>query len=301
MSDAPSSGRSGPGATAGAAAGPGAAGSAAPATAEPAALGSSFYAAMRILPPAQREAMFHVYAFCRAVDDIADRDGPRPQRLAELDQWRARIAALYQGSDTGTDLAGIKATIQRFSLERADFEAIIDGMQMDAAADIRAPSWDTLDLYCDRVASAVGRLSVRIFEVPAEHGRTLSHHLGRALQLTNILRDLDEDAAIGRLYLPREALIDAGITTTDPQAALADAGLSKACAPLVARAREHFAQAGAIMDRCRRAVVRSPRLMSTVYRGILDELVQRGFEPPRKRVRISRSKLLLTVLRHGVF
>jgi presqualene diphosphate synthase len=273
---------------------------AAPVTAEPAALGSSFYAAMRILPPPQREAMFQVYAFCRAVDDIADRDGPRPQRLEELGQWRARIADLYQGRDIPANLASLAAVIRRFGLEQADFDAIIDGMQMDAAADIRAPDWDTLDIYCDRVASAVGRLSVRIFEVPAEHGRPLSHHLGRALQLTNILRDLDEDAAIGRLYLPREALLEADITTTDPMAAVSDPGLSKACAPLVARARDHFAQAGAIMDRCRRAVVRSPRLMATVYRGILDELVQRGFEPPRKRVRISRSKLLLTVLRHGV-
>jgi squalene synthase HpnD len=278
-------------------------------SARPIALGSSFYAAMRILPPPQREAMFQVYAFCRAVDDIADGQGPRPQRLAELDRWRAGVAALYrpgeaevyQGRDTAGGLTALGRVIRAFELEQADFDAIIDGMQMDAAADIRAPDWATLDLYCDRVASAVGRLSVRIFGVPREHGGPLAHHLGRALQLTNILRDLDEDASIGRLYLPREALAEAGITTTDPRAALADAGLGNACAPLVARARDHFAQAAAIMDRCRRSVVRSPRLMGTVYRGILDELVQRGFEPPRQRVRISKSKLLLILLRHGVF
>jgi squalene synthase HpnD len=275
-------------------------------SARPIALGSSFYAAMRILPPQQREAMFQVYAFCRAVDDIADGNQPRPERLAELDQWRSSIAALYQanvyqGRDTAGGLTALGRVIRGFELEQADFDAIIDGMQMDAAADIRAPDWATLDLYCDRVASAVGRLSVRIFGVPREHGRPLAHHLGRALQLTNILRDLDEDAAIGRLYLPREALAEAGITTTDPRAVVADARLGRACVPLVARAGDHFANAGAIMDRCRRAVVRSPRLMGTVYRGILDELVQRGFDAPRQRVRISKAKLLLTLLRHGVF
>jgi phytoene synthase len=281
-------------------------------SARPIALGSSFYAAMRILPPQQREAMFQVYAFCRAVDDIADGHGPRPQRLAELDRWRAGIAALYeagpadtsnvyQGSDTGGGLAVLGRVIRGFELEQADFDAIIDGMQMDAAADIQAPDWATLDLYCDRVASAVGRLSVRIFGVPREHGRPLAHHLGRALQLTNILRDLDEDAAIGRLYLPREALAEAGITATEPRAVVSDARIGRACAPLVARARDHFATAGAIMDRCGRAVVRSPRLMGIVYRGILDELVQRGFDAPRQRVRISKAKLLLTLLRHGVF
>ena len=95
---------------------------------------------------------------------------------------------------------------------------MIDGMEMDVTETIRAPDFATLDLYCDRVASAVGRLSVRVFGMEKNDGLALAHHLGRALQLTNILRDLDEDAAIGRLYLPKEALLDAGITTTDPDA-----------------------------------------------------------------------------------
>ncbi len=270
-------------------------------SAAPAAHGSSFYAALRILPAEQREAMFQVYAFCRAVDDIADRDGPRDERRAELAQWRTAIAQLYHGSDIPEHLLSLRAVIGRFGLEQGDFDAIIDGMLMDAEADIRAPDWATLDLYCDRVASAVGRLSVRIFGVPAQHAGPLSFHLGRALQLTNILRDLDEDAAIGRLYLPREALAEAGIGTAEPAAALAHPNIGLACAPLVQRARQHFEQAAHIMDQCARAVVRSPRLMATVYRGILDELVQRGFTPPRKRVRIAKSKLLLTILRHGVF
>ena len=167
--------------------------------------GSSFYLAMRIMPKAQREAMFEIYSFCRRVDDIADEAGPRDRRLAQLQQWRADIAALYTGTPP-QHLSGLARAVRGFNLQREDFLAVIDGMEMDVVADIRAPDFATFDLYCDRVASAVGRLSVRVFGMEREAGLALAHHLGRALQMTNILRDLDEDAAIGRLYLPREAL-----------------------------------------------------------------------------------------------
>jgi phytoene synthase len=270
-------------------------------SAAPAASSSSFYAALRILPAQQREAMYQVYGFCRAVDDIADRDGSRAERQTELTQWRRDLADLYQGRDIPEHLAALAPVVRRYGLEQPDFDAIIDGMLMDAERDIRAPDWATLDLYCDRVASAVGRLSVRIFGVPPEQARPLAHHLGRALQLTNILRDLDEDAAIGRLYLPREALVAAGITDTEPQAAVTHPNIGRACAPLVARAREHFQQAARIMDSCRRAAVRSPRLMASVYADILERIERQGFAAPRRRVSLGKIRLLFNVLRHGVF
>src|SRR6202047_3569025 len=204
-----------------------------------AASGSSFYAAMRILPREQREAMFQIYGFCRKVDDIADSDGPRGERLAALQQWRADIDALYQGHPPPR-LRDYAASVKKFDLQRADFLAIVDGMEMDVPQDIRAPDLAALDLYCDRVASAVGRLSVRVFGVTADDGILLAHHLGRALQLTNILRDVDEDAGIGRLYLRREMLFHAAITSSDPQAVIINPALPKVCAPLVARARAHF-------------------------------------------------------------
>ena len=194
--------------------------------------GSSFYSAMRILPASQREAMFQIYSFCRKVDDIADSDGPRPERLAALQQWRDDIDALYRG-DPPDHLKDYVATVEKFDLQREDFIAVIDGMEMDVPQDIRAPDMATLDLYCDRVASAVGRLSVNVFGMPREDGVQLAHHLGRALQLTNILRDIDEDAGLGRLYLPREGLQDAGIAGTDPLKAAADPRLPKVCTPLV--------------------------------------------------------------------
>ena len=119
--------------------------------------GSSFYAAMRILPREQREAMFQIYSFCRQVDDIADSDGPRPERLAALQQWRDDIDALYQDRPPAR-VRDYVASVRRFDLQREDFLAIVDGMEMDVPQDIRAPDLATLDLYCDRVASAVGEV-----------------------------------------------------------------------------------------------------------------------------------------------
>ena len=217
---------------------------------------------MRILPRAQREAMFEIYSFCRAVDDIADPRGPRDERRRELQRWRADIDAIY---------AGGAACARRMAWRRRSASSACSARistpsstawRWTSIADIRAPDYATLDLYCDRVASAVGRLSVRVFGMDEAPGVALAHHLGRALQLTNILRDLDEDAALGRLYLPREALRAAGIAATEPAAVLAHPRLGKACAQLAERARAYFAEADAIMAQSPRRAVRAPRIMA---------------------------------------
>jgi presqualene diphosphate synthase len=261
--------------------------------------GSSFYAAMRILPREQREAMFQIYSFCRQVDDIADSDGPRPERLAALQQWRDDIDALYRGQPPAR-LQDYAASVRRFGLKREDFLAIVDGMEMDVPQDIRAPDLATLDLYCDRVASAVGRLSVRVFGLAEEDGILLAHHLGRALQLTNILRDIDEDAGIGRLYLPREGLLHAGITSDDPQKVIADPRLPKVSVTLVTRARLHFEKADEIMRRNPRRAVRAPRIMSKYYQAILELLVARGFAAPRTPVRLNKLARIAIILRYAI-
>jgi phytoene synthase len=262
--------------------------------------GSSFYNAMRILPRAQREAMFEIYSFCRQVDDIADSSGPRDERRAALDRWRGDIDALYAGR-TVPRTAGMAAPVAAFGLRREDFHAIIDGMEMDVVADIRAPDDATLEIYCDRVASAVGRLSVRVFGMDERDGVGLAHHLGRALQLTNILRDLDEDAEFGRLYLPGEVLRDAGIDATDPAQVLASPTLPKACGRIVERAREHFARADEIMARSPRRTVRAPRIMGEAYRLILDGLVERGWSAPRPPIHLPRARLIWIIIRHAFF
>jgi phytoene synthase len=119
------------------------------------------------------------------------------------------------------------------------------------------------------------------------------------LQLTNILRDIDEDAAIGRLYLPLEGLLHAGITSHDPLKVMADPVLPKVCAPLVERARNHFEKADEIMNRNPRRVVRAPRIMSKYYRAILELLVARGFALPRPAVRLNKMARLAIVLRYA--
>lgn len=269
-------------------------------TPETQASGSSFYAAMRMLPAAERTAMFDIYAFCRQVDDIADEAGmDKAERRAGLDAWRADLEALYAGLNA--PLSGFLAEpVRRFGLRKADFMAVIDGMQMDVDADIVAPPFRVLDLYCDRVASAVGRLSVCIFGMDEAPGLALAHDLGRALQLTNILRDLDEDAAMGRLYMPDEALAAAGITAREPMAVMADPRIDAACRWVAKIAHTHYAKAAAVMATRPRGRLIAPRLMGAVYGQILSRMEAEGWRAPRRRLSLSKPRLAWILLRHGL-
>lgn len=262
---------------------------------------SSFYAGMRILPKAEREAMFAIYGFCRLVDDIADGDGQwhgkdKAERAKALDGWRRDIDALYAGGPPG-QAAFLADAVAHFGLEQADFQAIIDGMQMDLDEDIRWPSFAKFDLYCDRVASAVGRLSVRVFGMERKPGIALSHHLGRALQFTNVLRDIDEDAGIGRFYLPIEALQSAGIAPTNPHALCEDLRLDKAARWLADKAAHHFAEADAILSAKPKGLLLAPKLMEASYSRILRSLIKHGWHPPRTRISTNKPLLVLTALK----
>ena len=262
--------------------------------------GSSFYAAMRLLPPAERAAMFAIYGFCRVVDDVADEPGPsEAERRTELNAWRADVGGLYAGAPPQR-IAYLAPHVARFGLKQADFLDVIDGMEMDVDGPIIAPTYEQLDLYCDRVASAVGRLSTRIFGMPEAPGITLAYHLGRALQLTNILRDLDEDAAMGRLYLPQEALAAAGIATREPPAVVADPRVDAAARWVAAKAHEQYALADAVLKTRPGGRIRSPRLMRQVYSEILRETEAVGWAAPRQRVSLPKARLLWIVLRHGL-
>jgi len=269
-------------------------------TAETQASGSSFYTAMRLLPKAERQAMFAVYAFCRHVDDIADEPGATSEeRHAQLDVWRRSVETLYAGR-ANQRVRDLGDPVRRFKMEKADFLAVIDGMEMDIDEAIRAPSFEVLDLYCDRVASAVGRLSVKIFGMEDEPGKELAHHLGRALQFTNILRDLDEDAEVGRLYLPAEALAEAGIDATEPKDVLAHPALDKACRWLAAKATEHYAAANRILAAGPKGRLRAARLMSGVYGAILQRMTATGWKAPRERVSLGKGRLFWIVATRGM-
>jgi phytoene synthase len=258
---------------------------------------SSFYAGMRVLPKAERTAMYAIYGFCRLVDDIADDPaGAAPEQRAALQAWRADIESLSAGGEPGR-AAVVADAFARYGLEKADFLAVIDGMEMDLDG-MRAPDLATLELYCDRVAVAVGRLSVKVFGMPDAPGAALAHHLGRALQLTNILRDIDEDAEIDRLYLPLEYLQAEGIDTDRPAEAIQAPGVDRVCRRLAATALEHYRQAARILAARPAGRLAAPRLMGAVYGELLQRMLAKGWAPPRERVRVRKSTLLWLLLRH---
>jgi presqualene diphosphate synthase len=261
--------------------------------------GTSFYRGMRVLPPDRRHAMYAIYAFCRIVDDIADEDGALPDKLLRLAEWRARVAGLYRGAADGPVTRVLVAAVQRFDLREADFVAVIDGMRMDAETVIVAPDLATLDLYCDRVAAAVGRLSVRAFGDGSPAADQVAWSLGRALQLTNILRDIKEDADRGRLYLPAEYLDLAGVPH-DPVAALTAVSLPVVCARLAADARAHFRAAREQMALCEPTAMKPARLMGETYAAILTCLEQSRWRDPAKRVSLPMWRKLWLLLRYGL-
>jgi phytoene synthase len=260
--------------------------------------------AMQILPARQREAMFEIYAFCRAVDDIADGAAPPAEKRAGLERWRDDLEDCYAGA-IAPRLRPLEPHIASYGLAREDFQAVIDGMLMDAQdCPLCAPAAATLDLYCDRVASAVGRLSVRVFGMPPGDGVLLAHHLGRALQLTNILRDIDEDAAIGRAYLPRELLLAAGVDSCacrgPADAIAAHPALPAACLDMAAQARRHYGAADAVLRRTAGACARAPRLMGAVYQALLARLMARGWGSPRTTVKVGKLERIGILLRHTI-
>ena len=239
--------------------------------------GSSFYLAMRILPAVQRDAMFQVYAFCRAVDDIADSDLPRAERHAGLDRWRADIDACFAGRPPRH--AALDREIRAFNLQRDDFHAMIDGMAMDAVEDICAPDEPTLDLFCDRVASAAGRLSVRIFGMPEAEGIKLSHHLGRALQRPT--------SCATSTTMRRSTVATCRASCLRARHRDHRPGDDRARSGAAARVRDArrararaLRQTDAVMDTCARAQVKAPHHVGA-YRCILEAAIARGLPAHR--------------------
>jgi phytoene synthase len=255
--------------------------------------GTSFYWAMRLLPQEKRKAMFAVYAFCREVDDIADDDGlAGDERRTRLDAWRLEIDRLFEGKPELPLAKALIGPIKSFGLRKEDFLAVIDGMVMDVDP-IVAPRREILDLYCDRVASAVGRLSNRIFGAPSAISDYIAHHLGRALQMTNILRDLAEDAERNRLYLADEDLAEAGIAEREPAAVLANPALPQACKIAAARAQAHFAEADKALAQCDAKLMRPALMMRAVYHRTLEKLLERGWSPLNPPVKLAKWEKLV--------
>ena len=268
------------------------------------AAGSSFYWAMRFVSQAKREALFAIYAFCRDVDDIADGPASRSEKILALDAWRQKVEEMFAGRTADAVTRSLARAIAQYGLQKKDFIAVIQGMEMDARGPIIAPSLDELDLYCDCVASAVGRLCVRVFGEATAAGVRVADRLGRALQLTNILRDVEEDAALGRLYLPAEFLTREGVAL-DPAAALKSSGLARVMAAVGSLAEEAFAGAELALADCAKAAMRPAVIMMMVYRKNLDRLRANGWRPlpPRKGFACATANIekLWIAIHYGLF
>jgi phytoene synthase len=264
--------------------------------------GTSFALGMRILPRERRLAMYGIYAFCRAVDDIADGIDSAERKRAGLDLWRMKIDAMADGEARCPITLVLAEAHRRFRLPRGELHAVIDGMAMDLDAAMIVPSEVDLMLYCRRVAGAVGLLSLPIFGAHEPAAPAFAVALGNALQLTNILRDIGEDGARGRLYLPRERLTAVGI---DPDAEIAQILLhpriGEVCESLAREAQRWFNEADRVLLDCDRSTLRPALLMGGVYALTLAMLNRRGWDRPADRLPMSKAQKLRGAIFHGLF
>lgn len=244
---------------------------------------SSFYWGMRILRPDRRAAMYALYAFCRTLDDIADGAQPLADRRAALGFWREEVARLSGNLPTHPVGRALADAVAQFGCDIRELALIIDGVESDLDRPALAPDWASLRAYCRQVAGAVGVVSVAIFGDSAPAARQFALELGEALQLTNILRDVHEDAAMGRIYLPREALIQAGIPPEITPALLVQHPcLRLACRSVATAAHQRFAAARQSLAHCDRRQMGAARLMMDSYERLF-RLMERDGLPPRLR------------------
>ncbi|CAI3938322.1 Phytoene/squalene synthetase (ERG9) (PDB:3WEK) [Commensalibacter communis] len=247
---------------------------------------TSFAAGMQVLSPERRYGMYALYSFCRIVDDIADEEGDISTKRRLLQEWRDKMPRLYDGHSEDAVEKVLLATIQRFSLKQQDFIDIIDGMEMDVEHPIVAPDEKTLDLYCDRVASAVGRLAVCIFGDSSNSAQEVAYHLGRALQLTNVLRDIKEDAERGRLYLPKE-LLERFRLPLEPKKCINHPGVDQVCNILAYRAADHYKLARRFTAQCSQKSLRPATIMAITYGYVLIKQRKLGWKQPFQRASLS--------------
>lgn len=267
--------------------------------------GSSFYPAMKLLCREKRDAMYAIYAFCREIDDIADEPAPLNEKKKRLQIWRDDIERVYDGVEPESTVAkALIAPVKRFSLPKSEFIELIDGMEMDIPDGMRAPTMTELQLYCRRVAGAVGMLSVCVFGDFSPTAQRFAITLGEALQLTNILRDMEEDMELGRLYMPRECLDQAGIAITDDTAlssVLSDPNLKIARRELAKQAALRFTEADAALDELDGRKMKPAVIMKDVYKKVFDMMEKRGWDILFPRPKPSKAFVIWTALRVTLF
>jgi phytoene synthase len=254
---------------------------------------SNFYYAFMLLPAERRQALYSVYAFCRFVDDITDSESvSRPAEL--LTRWREELERVFNGSPTHPISRALAHNVHRFAIPRRYFEDIIDGVEMDLGR-TRYAAFEELRLYCYRVASAVGLVCIEIFGYRNPRAREYAEHLGIAFQLTNIIRDLSEDAARGRIYLPQEDLARFGVSEDDILHGVDTLELRRLLEYEVERARSFYAQAVSALPPEDRAAMVCAEAMRSIYQALLEWIASDGCGVIGRRYRLSTPRKLYLV------
>ena len=243
--------------------------------------GSSFFWGMNVLDSERKRAMFSIYAFCRIVDDIADEIKNKKIKIEKLRSWKKKINNIFQSKKLKSSIEKeLKIAVDKFKLDRIDFYAIIDGMMMDAKNDIKFPSKKNLELYCDRVAVAVGYLSIKIFGLTKKE-RKYAFYLGRAFQLTNIVRDFYEDLKRGRCYVPSEYLSIYGIKK-DIKTIIHEPKLQDILQDILAEANAFFEKSNVEAQNINKRQIIASEIMKTFYRTIHNKMFKKKINLEKK-------------------
>jgi phytoene synthase len=248
--------------------------------------GSSFYYSFMFLPPERRRAITAVYAYCREVDDVVDECTDTGIARTKLAWWRDELARLYAGSPQHPVARALQPHLATFDLRHELMLDILDGMEMDLTQN-RYLDFANLEKYCYRVASAVGLLAARIFGYAEAATLGYARDLGTAFQLTNIVRDVGEDARKDRVYLPLDELARFGVTVQQLLDARYDDNFAKLMAFQAARAEEYYDRAFAQLPAADRAAQRPGLIMAAIYRTLLAEIRSDGFRVLDRRTALT--------------
>ena len=243
--------------------------------------GSSFFWGMNVLDSEKKRAMFAIYAFCRIVDDIADEIKNKRLKIEKLKSWKKKINNIFESKKLKSCIEKeLKIAVEKFQLERLDFYAIIDGMMMDAKSDIKFPKKKNLELYCDRVAVAVGYLSIRIFGL-SEKEKKYAFYLGRAFQLTNIVRDFYEDLKRGRCYIASEYLSIYGVEK-NIKTIKHDPKLQNILQDILYEANIFFEKSNIEANKISKEHIIASEIMKTFYKAIHTKMFKKKIDIEKK-------------------
>ncbi|MEK6664608.1 MAG: presqualene diphosphate synthase HpnD [Pseudomonadota bacterium] len=262
--------------------------------------GSSFYYSFLFLPKPRREAITALYAFCREVDDIADECADASLARTKLEWWRTELANTFADRPTHPVSQALLPAIRAYDLALEQFEEIIDGMEMDLQY-VRYADFKALQLYCYRVASVVGQLAAAIFGYSDRKTLKYAHDLGMAFQLTNIIRDVGEDARRNRIYLPQDELAQFGVSESDLLQGHASEGFRALMAHQVARARAFYQQALQALPPQDRKSQRPGLMMAAIYQKLLNEIERDDFRVLHQRITLTPLRKLWIAWRTWVF